>query len=122
MAKAGAQALGNLQPRYDAYMKNQLPMLESIPNYYMEEFSPDSAFTRFNGTEILQILIDAGLDMNYIVPSDNLPLLLSVLSQDLKSFFLALVSESGSQGSKIQASTQSTGINPNVSSNSVKFN
>ena len=85
-------------------------MLESIPNYYMEEFSPDSAFTRFNGTEILQILIDAGLDMNYIVPSDNLPLLLSVLSQDLKSFFLALVSESGSQGSKIQASTQSTGI------------
>ena len=55
-------------------------MLESIPNYYMEEFSPDSAFTRFNGTEILQILIEAGLDMNYIVPSDNLPLLLSVLS------------------------------------------
>lgn len=77
-------------------MKNQLPMLDSIPNYYMEEFSPAGAFTRHCGLELLQILIDAGLDLNYLVPSNNLPLLLSVLSLDLKTMFLALISEMGS--------------------------
>ncbi len=53
LAKAGQQAMNSLQPRYDAYLKNNLPLLDSIPNFYMEEFSPASAFTKSIGVELL---------------------------------------------------------------------
>ena len=86
--------MNSLQPKYDAYLKNQLPLLDSIPNFFMEEFSPSSAYTRSTGVELLQILVSSGLDLNYELPATGLPILLTSLALGLKTLFHSLVSVS----------------------------
>lgn len=49
-----------MQPKYDAYVAAKAPMLDSIPNYYMSEFVPQSAYTRAIAQELLITLADHG--------------------------------------------------------------
>lgn len=48
----------------EPHLKQQLSMYDSIPNFFMNEFSPQSSYTRAIGIELLQILIQMGLDLN----------------------------------------------------------
>ena len=63
LAKAGLEALRN--PKLDAYLEKQLSLLESIPNFSMKEFTANSAYSRLISLEVLQILVNYGLDLNY---------------------------------------------------------
>jgi len=47
-----------MQPRYDSFMVQKAPMLDSIPNFFMSEFVPHSVFARAIAQEMLLVLKD----------------------------------------------------------------
>ena len=52
--------MGRMQPRYDSFMALKAPMLDSIPNFYMIDFVPHSAYARAIAQEMLLLLYEHG--------------------------------------------------------------
>jgi len=51
LAKLGQLTIG--QSAIEPHLKQQLSLYDSIPNFYMSEFSPQSSYTRSIGIEVL---------------------------------------------------------------------
>ena len=63
MAKANSKAVvvtQRMQPRYDSFMAQKAPMLDSIPSFLMSDYRAHSTYTRAIAQEMLLILKDQG--------------------------------------------------------------
>jgi hypothetical protein len=69
----------------------------------MTTFQSNSAYTRYIGRELLQILITHGLNLNYELPSQHCSLLLAALKQSYTDLFTFL----------IDPITSAAGLDPN---------
>ncbi len=58
--------------QYSNYLYENYPYLSSIPDFNMKEFKINCSFTRHLGSEILIILVDNGLNVNYHRIKDGL--------------------------------------------------
>ena len=54
------------------YIAENYPHLASVPDFNMPEFTKANAFTLHTARELLMILLDYGLDMNYNRDADGL--------------------------------------------------
>ena len=61
-----------------------MPHLASVPDFNMVDYLPACAFTRHVARELLILLFNYGLDVNYIRPADGLsPVMFAIKTSNL---------------------------------------